>query len=315
MTRTILRQALRVVPTLLVVTFGSFLLINLLPGDPAMQLVGIQYATPENLARAREQLGLDEPILTRYFAWLADLVQLDFGESVRTHEPVAESIIARIPLTLELVVLAQLVAIGGALLIAPLAALRPGSKFDKATNAGMSATLSIPPFALALVLVYVFAVSWDLFPASGYVPLTESVTGNLRSLVLPTVTLALVPMAVYIQVLRNEMIEVLGEDFVLLAKMRGLSTRYIMLRHVLRPSSLPLLTLIGINVGALLSGAVVTEWIFALPGLGRLTVDAIYNDDYVVVQGIVVFITVAYVVINFLVDLVYAVLDPRIRKS
>jgi peptide/nickel transport system permease protein len=313
--RTLLRQALRLIPTLLVVTFASFLLINLLPGDPARQLVGIQYATPENLARAREQLGLDEPILIRYINWLGDLIRLDFGESVRTHQPVVDSIVQRLPLTLELVVLAQVVAVGGALLIAPLAALRPGSGFDKATNAGMSATLSIPPFALALVLVYVFAVNWHVFPASGYVPLSESVTENLRSLVLPTLALALVPMAVYIQVLRNEMIEVLGEDFVLLARVRGLSTRYLMLRHVLRPASLPLLTLIGINVGALLSGAVVIESIFALPGLGRLTVDAINGDDYILVQGLVVFITVSYVLINFVVDLVYAVLDPRIRKS
>jgi peptide/nickel transport system permease protein len=133
--------------------------------------------------------------------------------------------------------------------------------------------------------------------------------------VLPTVALAVVPMAVYIQVLRNEMIEVLGEDFVLLARVRGLSTRYLMLRHVLRPASLPLLTLIGINVGALLSGAVVIESIFTLPGLGRLTVDAINNDDYVLVQGLVVFITLSYVLINFAVDLVYAVLDPRIRRA
>jgi len=315
MARMLLRQALRLIPTILVVTFGSFLLINLLPGDPAIQLVGIQYATPENLARAREQLGLDEPLLQRYFEWLGGLLHLDFGESVRTHEPVLDSIVERLPLTIELVVLAQVVAIGGALLVAPLAALRPGSTFDKATSAGMSATLSIPPFALALVLVYVFAVNWNLFPASGYVPLSESLGDNLRSLVLPTVALAVVPMAVYIQVLRNEMIEVLGEDFVLLARVRGLSTRYLMLRHVLRPASLPLLTLIGINVGALLSGAVVIESIFALPGLGRLTVDAINNDDYVLVQGLVVFITVSYVLINFAVDLVYAVLDPRIRRA
>lgn len=309
------RQLLRLVPTLLVVTFGTFLLVNLLPGDPALQLVGIQYATPENLAAAREQLGLDQPLLPRYLEWLGDAARLDLGTSVRTNQPVIESITERLPLTIELLVLAQLVAIVGAVLIAPVAALRPGSTFDRASGAGLSAALSIPPFALALVMVYLFAVRWHLFPATGYVPLSESVTGNLRSLALPTITLAVVPLAVYVQVLRNEMIEVLGEDFVLLARFRGLSTRYVMLRHVLRPSSLPLLTLIGINIGALLSGAVVVEAIFALPGLGRLTVDAIYNDDFVLVQGVVLFITVSYVMINFAVDLVYAVLDPRIRAS
>ena len=148
--------------------------------------------------------------------------------------------------------LAQLVAVAGTLLIAPLAAMRSGGKFDKATGAGISATLSIPPFALALVLVYVFAVHWHVFPATGYQPLSESITGNLRSLVLPTLALAAIPMAVYIQVLRAEMSGVLREDYVTLARVRGLSTRYLLMRHVLRPSSLPLITLIGINVGALL---------------------------------------------------------------
>jgi peptide/nickel transport system permease protein len=314
MTRSLLRQFARLIPTLFVVTFGSFILINLLPGDPAMHLVGVQYATPENLAAARTEMGLDEPILTRYVSWLSDAVRLDLGESVRTHDSVTSSIFERLPLTIELVFLAQLVAILGALVIAPLAALRPGSVFDKSTNAGISATLSVPPFALALILIYVFAVKWNVFPATGYVPISESLTGNLRSLVLPTITLAVVPMAVYVQVLRNEMVDVMREDFVMLARFRGLSTRYVLLRHVLRPSSLPLLTLIGINMGALLSGAVIVESIFALPGIGRLTVDAINNDDYVLVQGIVVFITVSYVLINFFVDAVYSVLDPRIRR-
>lgn len=315
MLRAVLRQVARLIPTLLVVTFGSFLLINLLPGDPVLQLVGPQYATPENLAATRERLGLDDPLITRYLSWLGDAVRLDLGTSVRTNQPVTESIVQRLPLTLELLVLAQAVAIAGALVIAPLTALKPGSRFDRATNAGMSAGLSIPPFALALILVYVFAVRVNLFPATGYVPLSQSIVGNLRSLVLPTVTLAIVPMAVYIQVLRNEMIDVMREDYVTLARLRGLSLRYVLLRHVLRPSSLPLLTLIGINVGALLSGAVVVEAIFALPGIGRLAVDAIYNDDYVLVQGVVVFITVSYVLVNFVVDLIYAVLDPRIRRS
>lgn len=314
MTRSLLRQFARLIPTLLIVTFGSFMLINLLPGDPAMQLVGFQYATPENLEAARNDLGLDKPLLTRYLSWLSDAVRFDLGESVRTHESVTHSIVQRLPLTIELVVLAQVVAIVGALVIAPLAALRPGSAFDKSTNAGISATLSIPPFALALILIYVFAVKWKLFPATGYTPISESLVDNVRSLVLPTITLAVVPMAVYVQVLRNEMVDVMREDFVMLARFRGLSTRYVMLRHVLRPSSLPLLTLIGINVGALLSGAVIVESIFALPGIGRLTVDAISNDDYILVQGIVVFITVSYVLVNFFVDVVYSVLDPRIRR-
>jgi peptide/nickel transport system permease protein len=212
------------------------------------------------------------------------------------------AITERLPLTFELVVLAQLVALGAALVVAPVAALRPGSLVDRITGAGTSAALSAPPFALGLVLIFAFAVRWKLFPATGYEPLSESVIGNLRSLVLPTLALALTPMAIYIQVLRNEMITVLQEDFVTLARARGLSTAYVLLRHVLRPSSLPLITLAGINMGALLSGAVIIEAIFALPGLGRLAVDAINNDDYILVQGVVVFITVFYVLINFAID-------------
>jgi peptide/nickel transport system permease protein len=308
----VLVRLARLVPTLLIVTFLSFLLINLLPGDPARQIVGLQYATPENLARVRSELQLDDPLLVRYFRWLGDLLQGDFGTSFRTNQPVLDTIVERLPATLELLVLSQVVAIAGALVIAPIAALRPGSRFDRATTFGISASLSFPPFALALVLIYAFAVRWHLFPATGYVALSESVGENLRSMVLPTVTLALVPMAVYVQVLRSEMGTVLQEDFVTLARGRGLSTRYVMLRHVLRPASLPLVTLIGLNVGALLGGAVLIEVIFSLPGLGRLTFDSIYNQDYVLVQGIVVFITVAYVLINFAVDLAYTVLDPRI---
>jgi peptide/nickel transport system permease protein len=313
--RAVAGRLARLIPTLLAVTFGSFLLINLLPGDPALQLVGLQYATPENLAAVRAELGFDNPIVQQYVAWLADAVRLDFGTSYRTSQPVWDSIVGRLPLTLELLLLAQLLALGTALLIAPLAALRPGSLIDRLANAGISAALAAPPFALGLVLVFTFAVRWKLFPATGYEPLTASLAGNLRSLALPTVTLAMVPMAVYIQVLRNEMITVLQEDFVTLARARGLSTAYVLMRHVLRPSSLPLITLAGINMGALLSGAVIVETIFALPGLGRLLVDAINNDDYILVQGAVVFVTVAYVMVNFAVDAIYTVVDPRIRAD
>jgi peptide/nickel transport system permease protein len=310
--RAVLSRVARLIPTLFVVTFLSFLLINLLPGDPARQIVGMQYATPENVERVRNELGLDDPIHVRYAHWLGNLVQGDLGVSYRNSQPVWESILERLPATVELLVLAQLVAIGGALVIAPLAALRPGSRFDRATTLGISGALSLPPFALGLVLIFTFAVRWNLFPATGFVHLSDSISGNLRSMVLPTVTLALVPLAVYVQVLRAEMTTVLQEDFVTLARGRGLPTGYVMLRHVLRPSSLPLVTLVGINVGGLIGGAVLIEVIFSLPGLGRLAVDAIYNQDYILVQGFVVFITVSYVLINFAVDLLYSLLDPRI---
>jgi len=313
--RGLARNLLRLAVTLLIVSFLSFLLINLLPGDPALQIVGLQYANEENVAQVREELGFDKPIVTRYADWLGDVVQGDLGTSYRSREPVRDSIVERLPVTVELLVLTQLVAILGALIIAPLAALRPRSWFDRGTTAGISAALAIPPFTLGLGLIFMFAVTWQLFPATGYVHVSESITGNLRSMVLPTLTLALVPLASYVQVLRTEILDTMQEDYVTLAKSRGLSTRYVMTRHVLRPSSLSLITLLGINIGALLGGAVIIETIFSLPGIGRLTVDAIYNRDYILVQGTVLFITIAFVVVNFAVDLLYASLDPRIRRT
>jgi peptide/nickel transport system permease protein len=226
-----------------------------------------------------------------------------------------DSIEERLPVTVELVVLSQIVAIVGALIIAPIAALRPRSWFDRATTAGVSAGLAIPTFTLALGMIFLFAVTWHIFPATGYVPLSESVPENLRAMVLPTIALALVPFASYVQVLRTEILTTMQEDYVTLARSRGLSTSYVMTRHVMRPSSLTLVTLIGINVGALLGGAVIIETIFSLPGIGRLTVDAINNKDYILVQGTVLFLTVAFVLVNFAVDLLYASLDPRIRRA
>ena len=315
MTRTIGGRVLRLLVTLLVVSFGAFLLVNLLPGDPALQLIGEQYATAENVAKLRRELGLDRPLLVRYGDWLVHALQGDLGVSTRTRIPVADSIGERLPVTIELVIIAQLIAIAGALVIAPIAATRRGSTADKAARVGISAAIATPEFTLGIVFVFLFAVKLDLFPATGFTPLSESLVDNLRSVALPAVALSIGAMAVYTQVLRAEMVSVLDEDFVDLARARGLSPRYVMFRHVLRPSSLPLLSLIGITTGALLGGAVLIETIFALPGIGRLTVDAITNQDYLLVQGIVVFITVAYVAVNFVVDLLAAVLDPRIRVA
>jgi peptide/nickel transport system permease protein len=312
-TRVVLGRLARLAVTLLVVTFCAFLLINLLPGDPARQLIGDQYANAENVANVRRELGFDRPIVVRYGDWLGDAVQGDLGRSYRSRIPVMESIVDRLPVTIELVVLAQGIALAGALVIAPIAATRPRSAFDRASTVGVSAAVSIPSFTLAIAFIFVFAVRLHWLPSTGFVPLSESITGNLRSVILPSLALALEGMAVYVQVLRSEMGTVLEEDFVTLARGRGLSPRYVLFRHVLRPSSLPLLSLFGIYTGGLLGGAVLIESIFSLPGLGRLTVDSITNQDNLLVQGIVVFITVSYVVVNFAVDLLYAVMDPRIR--
>jgi peptide/nickel transport system permease protein len=309
----VLGRVARLIVTLLIVTFAAFLLINLLPGDPARQLIPDQYANAENVARLRDELGFDRPIIVRYADWLGDAVQGDLGQSYRSRLPVTESIRDRLPITLELVVLTQGIALFAALIIAPLAATRRGSMFDRASTIGVSAAVSIPSFTLAIAAIFVFAVKLHWLPSTGFVPISESITGNLKSVTLPSLALALEGTAVYVQALRSEMSSVLSEDFVTLARGRGLSPRYVLFRHVLRPSSLPLLSLFGIYTGGLLGGAALIETIFSLPGLGRLTVDSITNQDYLMVQGIVVFITVSYVLVNFAVDLLYAVMDPRIR--
>ena len=309
----VLGRVARLIVTLLIVTFAAFLLINLLPGDPARQLIPDQYANAENVARLRDELGFDRPIIVRYVEWLGDAVQGDLGQSYRSRLPVAESIRDRLPITLELVVLTQGIALIAALIIAPLAATRRGSAFDRASTIGVSAAVSVPSFTLAIAAIFVFAVKLHWLPSTGFVPISESITGNLKSVALPSMALALEGTAVYVQALRSEMASVLSEDFVTLARGRGLSPRYVLFRHVLRPSSLPLLSLFGIYTGGLLGGAALIETIFSLPGIGRLTVDSITNQDYLMVQGIVVFITVSYVLVNFTVDMLYAVMDPRIR--
>lgn len=303
----------RLVVSLFVVTFLTFLLVNLLPGDPVRQIVGEQYASEENVEALREELGFDRPILVRYVDWLGDAVQGDLGQSYRTRQPVMDAIADRLPVTVELLVLSQVVALACALVVAPLAATRQGSLFDRLTTLGISASLSVPAYTLGIALIFIFGVRLQVLPATGWVPISESIPQNLKTMILPTVTLSLGASAVYAQVLRTEMVSTLQQDYIRLARARGLSHRYVITRHVLRPSSLPLLTLIGINTGALLGGAVLTETIFSLPGIGRLTVDAITNQDYILVQGIVLFITVAYVLANFIVDIVYALMDPRIR--
>jgi peptide/nickel transport system permease protein len=313
MLRFVLARVARLIVTLLAVTFGAFLLINLLPGDPARQLIPDQYANAENVAQMRAELGLDRPVLVRYVDWLGDAIRGDLGQSFRSRLPVAESIIDRLPVTVELVILGQGIALVGALIIAPIAATRRGSVIDRLSTIGVSAAVSIPSFTLAIAAIFVFAVRLQLLPSTGFVPLTESITGNLRSVLLPSAVIALEGMAVYTVTLKTEMSTVLNEDFVVLARGRGLSPTYVMFRHVLRPSSLPLISLVGIYTGVLLGGAALIETIFSLPGIGRLTVDSITNQDYLLVQGIVVFVTVTYVLINFVVDLLYAALDPRIR--
>ncbi|HEX6840226.1 MAG TPA: ABC transporter permease [Stellaceae bacterium] len=308
------RKLLYLVPVLLAVTALTFLIAQLLPGDLAIAMLGDQ-ATPENVAALHRKLGLDLPLWQQYLHWLAGVLGGDLGTSYRTGETVMHAIAERLPVSLELLVIAQL---GGLVIGVPLAmlcAVRPDSVVDRMVSSIAFGTLSVPPFLLAILLIFVFALRLHLLPATAYVPLSQDVLGNLRGMALPGATLALLEWPAIMRVLRSDLISTLQEDYIAMARAKGLTARRILFVHALKPSSLTLVTLIGLNIGRLIGGAVVIETIFALPGIGRLLVESIYTRDFIVLQGGVLFVAVAFVVINFLVDLLYAALDPRIRHG
>jgi peptide/nickel transport system permease protein len=307
-------RLLRLIPVVLVVTGVTFLLTALLPGDPAIAILGDQ-AQPEAIAALRKQLGEDEPLPIRYVDWLKRAASGDLGRSIRSRQPVTTLIRERLPVSLELLVLSQILALGLALPAGIVAAHRAERRFDKLVSGTAFGLLSMPAFVVGIVLIYLLAVEFEIFPASGFTSLTENPFENLRSFFLPALTLAIAEAAVYMRLVRNDMISTLQEDYIAMARAKGMPPARILLRHALKPSSFTLLTVLGINVGRLMGGALVVETLFALPGIGRLLVDAIYTRDLITVQGVVLFVAISYVVINFGVDLLYAVLDPRIRHE
>jgi peptide/nickel transport system permease protein len=308
------RRLVYLVPVILAVTALTFAISALLPGDLAIAMLGDQ-ATPEAVAALHQKLGLDLAVWQRYLFWLAGVLSGDFGFSIRTGETVLHAIAGRLPVSLELLIIAEL---GGLLIGVPLAilcAVRPGSGFDRAVSGIAFGTLSVPPFMLAILLIFVFALRLGMLPATAYVPFSEDMLGNLRAMALPGATLALLEWPTIMRVLRSDMISTLQEDYIAMARAKGLTSRRILLVHALKPSSLTLVTVIGLNIGRLIGGAVITESIFALPGVGRLLVESIYLRDFVILQGGVLLVAIGFVLVNFFVDLLYAALDPRIRHG
>ncbi len=305
-------RLLRLVAVLLAVTFTAYMFVDLLPGDTVDAVLGPN-ASPEDRAAARDDLRLDDPVVVRYGGWLLDAVRGDLGTSYRTHEVVTESIGDRLPVTIELVVLSQLIAFAIAIPMAVFGAMKPGSILDKLLSATQLAFLAIPGFLLALALMAAFAVHLGWFPTTGWVPLGDSVPENLRSLTLPALALGLESVPMYARVLRTDLLNTFDQDFIWHARAKGASTRRIVVRHALRPASIGTVTLGGITVGRMIGGAVLVEQIFALPGLGRYTIDAVNNRDFLALQGAIVVATVGFVGINFLVDLAHGMIDPRIR--
>ena len=313
MLRTILRRLVSVPAVLIAVSVLTFLLMSALPGGPVIAILGTG-ATPENIAALTARLGLDKPLPVRYLDWLFGALRGDLGVSLSSSTPVSKLILQRLPVTLELMLLSQVLALGVAVPLAIITAWRARRPFDRVVSALSFTALATPPFVVAVVLIVLFAVTIPLFPATGYVPIDKGLGPNLRSITLPAIALALGPCAVYTRLLRTELIGTLGQDFVTVAAAKGLNPRYVLMRHALRPSLFPLITTAGITIGSLISGAVLIESIFGLPGIGTLLVNAIYSRDYVLIQGVVLVVTVAFVLINTLVDLLYVVLDPRLRS-
>jgi peptide/nickel transport system permease protein len=310
----VVRRLLGILPVLLAVSLLTFLIASLLPGDLAFVILGDQ-ATPENVAALRHDMGLDQPIWWRYLSWLGHVLQGDLGRSFRTGQTVLQAVSERIPVSLELMLMAEFIGLMIGVPIAIICAARAGGAFDRFMTGSAFAMLSMPSFLMAILLIYLFAVELHWLPATGYVPFTEEPLANLRFFVLPALTLALAEWPGIMRVLRSDMIATLQEDYIALAKAKGLKPSRILFVHALKPSSLTLVTVTGINIGRLLGGTLIVESIFALPGIGRLLVGAIYTRDLVILQGVVLLVACGFVIVNFIVDMLYAVLDPRIRHG
>jgi peptide/nickel transport system permease protein len=308
------RRLVYLVPVLVAVSLLTFLIASLLPGDLAYVILGDQ-ATPDKVAALRHDMGLDQPIWWRYLSWLGHVLQGDFGRSFRTGQTVLQAVSERLPVSIELMLLAELAALAIGIPLAIACAVRSGSAFDRFMTGSAFSMLSVPAFLSAILLIYLFAVELRWLPATGYVPFNEDPLGNLRSFVLPALTLALGEWPVLMRVLRSDMIATLQEDYIAMARAKGLKPSRILLVHALKPSSLTLVTVTGINIGRLIGGTVIVESIFALPGIGRLLLSAIYTRDLIILQGVVLCVASGYVLMNFVVDMLYAVLDPRIRHG
>ena len=312
-TRYTLERILLAIPTLLAMSVFVFLLIRLVPGDPVQTMLGFR-ATPQNVATIRHQLHLDEPLVTQYLDWLSGLLHGDLGRDYVSHAPLSELLGDAIPVTLELTFLSMSLALVAGVPLGVRAAARPGS-IRRLTDGFVIAGVSIPDFWLGTLLVLLFAATLVWLPPSGYTPFTSDPVGNLRYMILPVVTLAVGEAAYIARTTRGAMDEALGAPFVTFLRAKGLAERSIIFRHALRNASVPIVTVVGIQFGVLLGGAIVIETLFALPGVGRLTVTAINQRNYTVVQGAVLVIATLFILVNLVTDLLYGWLDPRIGEG
>jgi peptide/nickel transport system permease protein len=310
----VLRRLLAVLPVLFVVSVATFALVSIVLGDPVLMLLGrdasVDQATIEQM---RQKLGVNRPLPIQYLDWLRHVVVGDFGRSYRTRLPVGEAVLARLPVTLELTVIALGLAILIAIPLGLLCALHPNSRLDLGLTSLASIGLSIPNFWLGILLIYVFALRLGWLPSSGLVPFREDPLQNLRIMILPSLTLAAAYIGSFTRYTRSVMLDVFNQDYVLVARAKGLTPAAVVGGHALRNGLIPIVTVIALELAGLFSGAVVTETVFSLPGVGMLLIDSILGRDLPVVEGLILFVAIAVVVTNLIADLAYAWLDPRVR--
>lgn len=316
MLRYVAERLLLTVALLFVISIATFGLMSLVVGDPVYAILGSESSADElTIERLRRELLLDRPLPVRYLDWLSHALTGDLGRSFRQPIPVRDAVLARLPVTLELTALATALAITCAIPLGMAAALRAGRRLDVGLSAIAAVNLSLPNFLLGILLIYVFALQLRWLPSAGYIPATEDALGHLRLMLLPTVTLAAAYVGSLSRYVRSLMVDVLHEDYVRTARAKGLGRAVVIRRHALRNALIPLTTVIGLEVAGLFGGAVVTEIVFSLPGVGTLLTESILGRDLPMVQGIVLFVTAAVVLTSLGVDLLYGYLDPRVRMS
>ena len=308
----LIQRATISVVTLCVISLVVFTGVRMIPGDPARVMAGTD-ADAAGLEEVREKYGLKDPIVVQYLRWAGLALRGDLGESIRTRESVARMVAKKLPITIELACFSLLIAVGIAIPAGVVAAVRRNTVWDVLASGASLCGVSIPNFWLGIVLILFFSVRLGWLPASGFVPFWESPLANLERMLMPSFVLGTALAAVLMRQTRNSMIEVLSADYIRTAYSKGLAGRVVVFRHAVRNSLIPVVTILGLQMGALMSGAVVTEQIFVVPGFGRLIVEAVFTRDYPLVQGVVLITASSYVLINLLVDVSYSILDPRIR--
>ena len=312
----ILRRVLLLIPILLGVSIVTFTLVRSLPGDPASIAIGIdQRSTPEQKRLIQKSYGLDKSKPVQYVKWMQHVVKGDLGKSLRTKRPLSTELKLRLPVTVQLAIMAGILGIIPAVTVGVLAALKRNSAADYAATMVTLLGISAPSFLVAILLMLLFSYKLKWLPPVGYEKLTEDPIGNLKGMIMPAISLALPFAAVMMRNTRSAVLEVINQDYVRVARAKGLSNTRVLLRHILPNSAMPIITIGGIQVAGLLGGTVIIEEIFGLPGLGRYVYDAITNRDYPVVQGVTLVLATMFVTVSMLVDILYAVVDPRLRRA